>query len=461
MKKKYRIETDSIGSIKVDNTKLWGAQTQRSLNNFSIGEEKMPYQIIRALGYQKKSAAMTNMKMGKLDQNIAKTIIKSCEEIITLKLLGHFPLFVWQTGSGTQTNMNANEVISNRSIQMLKGKLGSKNPIHPNDHVNMSQSSNDVFPTVMHISSIFEMKNKLVPTVDILIKELKNKENEFKSIIKIGRTHTQDAVPISLGQEFSGYKEQIINNKKRITIALEELFFIAQGGTAVGTGLNAPKNFDINFCKNLSKNTNLKFKPAKNKFELIANHDSLVNLSGTLNNLSISLLKIGNDLRMLSSGPRSGLCELILPENEPGSSIMPGKINPTHIEALTMVCAQVMGNHTTISIAGSQGHFELNAFKPVIIYNLLQSINLLNDSIYYFTKKCLKKIKANKKNIVKNLENSLMLVTALCPKIGYDNAAKIAKKAYKEKTSLKKACINLNLITAKDFEKIVNPKKMI
>tara|TARA_B100000029_G_C17578760_1_gene958958 strand:+ start:855 stop:2240 length:1386 start_codon:yes stop_codon:yes gene_type:complete len=461
MKKKHRIEEDSLGSIKVDNKKLWGAQTQRSVINFNIGSEKMPDQIIISLGYQKKAAAITNMQMGKLDNKKAKVIIKACDEIINGKLLQHFPLFIWQTGSGTQTNMNANEVISNRSIQMLKGKVGSKNPIHPNDHVNMSQSSNDVFPTIMHITSVLDMKKKLIPSINLLIKTFEKKEKEFKKIIKIGRTHTQDATPLTLGQVFSSYKEQIIKNKNKIMYALDELMFLAQGGTAVGSGLNAPKNFDKKFCENLSKLTKLNFKPAKNKFESIAAHDSLVHLSGCLNNLSVSLLKICNDLRMLSSGPRSGIGELILPVNEPGSSIMPGKVNPTHIEALTMVCVQVMGNHSTVTFAGSQGHFELNTFKPVIIYNILQSINLFSDSINLFSIKCLVKIKANKKNIIKNLRESLMLVTALSPKIGYDNASKIAQKAHKENISLKKACLEMGFLSPKEFDKLVDPKKMI
>jgi len=461
MKKKHRIEEDSLGSIRVDSKKLWGAQTQRSLTNFNIGSEKMPDQIVISLGYQKKAAAITNMQIGKLDNKKGKAIIKTCDEIIKGKLFQHFPLFIWQTGSGTQTNMNANEVISNRSIQILKGKIGSKNPIHPNDHVNMSQSSNDVFPTIMHIASVIDIKRKLIPSINLLIKTFEKKENEFKKIIKIGRTHTQDATPLTLGQVFSSYKEQIIKNKNKITHALDELMFIAQGGTAVGTGLNAPKNFDKKFCENLSKLTKLKFKPAKNKFESIAAHDSLVHLSACLNNLSVSLLKICNDLRMLSSGPRSGIGELILPVNEPGSSIMPGKVNPTHIEALTMVCVQVMGNHSTVTFAGSQGHFELNAFKPVIIYNILQSMNLFSDSINLFSIKCLTKIKANKKNILKNLRESLMLVTALSPKIGYDNASKIAQKAHKKNISLKKACLEMGFLSPKEFDKLVDPKKMI
>ena len=461
MKKKYRIEFDTKGPIKVENTKFWGAQTQRSLDNFKIGSEKIPVEVISALGYQKKAAAMTNMQLKKLDNNLGQAILKSCDEIIKLKLIEHFPLSVWQTGSGTHTNMNANEVISNRSIQLLKGKIGSKKPVHPNDHVNMSQSSNDVFPTVMHISCIFSTKNKLIPAINNLIDSLTKKQKEFKNIIKVGRTHTQDATPISLGQVFSGYREQIIKNKNRLNIAINEIYYLAQGGTAVGTGINAPKKYDINFCKNLSKITKINFFPAKNKFESIAAHDSLVNFSSTLNGIAVSLIKICNDIRLLASGPRAGINELILPDNEPGSSIMPGKVNPTQIEALTMVCAQLIGNNTTISFSGSQGNFELNAYKPVIIYNLLQSINILGDAINSFSNKCLKKIKPNKSKIKENVQKSLMLVTALNPHIGYENSAKIAKLAFKKNLTLKEAAIKLKLIDKKKFDKIVNIKKMV
>ena len=461
MKKKYRIEFDTKGPIKVENTKFWGAQTQRSLDNFKIGSEKIPVEVISALGYQKKAAAMTNMQLKKLDNNLGQAILKSCDEIIKLKLIEHFPLSVWQTGSGTHTNMNANEVISNRSIQLLKGKIGSKKPVHPNDHANMSQSSNDVFPTVMHISCIFSTKNKLIPAINNLIDSLTKKQKEFKDIIKVGRTHTQDATPISLGQVFSGYREQIINNKNRLNISINEIYYLAQGGTAVGTGINAPKKYDINFCKNLSKITKINFFPAKNKFESIAAHDSLVNFSSTLNGIAVSLIKICNDIRLLASGPRAGINELILPDNEPGSSIMPGKVNPTQIEALTMVCAQLIGNNATISFSGSQGNFELNAYKPVIIYNLLQSINILGDAINSFSNKCLKKIKANKSKIKENVQKSLMLVTALNPHIGYENSAKIAKLAFKKNLTLKEAAIKLKLIDKKKFDKIVNIKKMV
>ena len=459
--KRKRIENDSLGPKKIDSERLWGAQTQRSLENFQIGHEIMPKEVIVALGYQKKAAALANMKLGILSNKIGKAINKACDQIINLKFIDEFPLKVWQTGSGTQTNMNANEVISNYAIKILKGKIGSKDPVHPNDHVNLSQSSNDTFPTVMHIACNELSEKKLILSLDSLIRELKNKSQQFNRIIKIGRTHTQDATPITLGQEFSGYLEQIKNNKLRLLNAKKELCFLAQGGTAVGTGINAPKNFDKVFCEYLSKLTKIKYLPAPNKFESIASHDSLVSLSAALNTLSVSLLKISNDIRFLASGPRSGLGELQLPENEPGSSIMPGKINPTQIEALSMVCAKVMGNHTSISIAGSQGHFELNAFKPLIIYNIIQSINLLSDSIESFNQKCLKGIKANKKRISKNLNNSLMLITALNNYIGYDNAAKIARKAFKENISLRESANKLGILSKKEFDRIVQPKKMI
>ena len=439
---------------------MWGAQTQRSLENFRIGNETMPSELIIALGYQKKAAALANIKLGRLNKKIGSVIIKACNQIINLKLINEFPLSVWQTGSGTQTNMNANEVISNYAIKLLKGKIGSKKPVHPNDHVNLSQSSNDTFPTAMHIACTFA-SNKILNNLDNLIKEFQKKIRLFKNIIKIGRTHLQDATPLTLAQEFSGYLEQLKNNKKRINLALMELSFLAQGGTAVGTGFNAPKNFDKVFCKFVSQLTKNRFYPAPNKFESIAAHDSLVNFSSCLNSLAISLLKIGNDIRLLASGPRSGLGELLLPENEPGSSIMPGKINPTQIEALTMVCTHIIGNHTSVSIAGSQGHFELNTYKPMIVYNVLQSINLLSDAINSFNKNCLSDLKANKKRIQNNVKNSLMLVTALNKYIGYDNAAKIARKAYKEDISLKEAALKLKLISEKEFDKIVLPKKMI
>ena len=461
MKKKHRIESDSLGEKKIDNSKLWGAQTQRSLENFKIGSEKMSNEVIVAFGYQKKAAALANMKLGKLDSKIGNAIIDACNQIINLNLINEFPLSVWQTGSGTQTNMNANEVISNFAIKKLNGKIGSKIPVHPNDHVNLSQSSNDTFPTVMHIACNKLLEEKLNKAIINLVHELKTKSQKFRNIIKIGRTHTQDAIPITLGQEFSGYLEQIKNNHKRLLQAQKELSFLAQGGTAVGTGINAPKNFDKIFCQYLSKLTRNKYLPSPNKFETIAAHDSMVNLSGCLNTLATSILKISNDLRFLGSGPRSGLGELKFPENEPGSSIMPGKVNPTQIEALSMVCVQVIGNHLSVTIAGSQGHFELNAFKPVILYNNLQSINLLSDSINSFVKNCLKNLKPNEKRIKQHLENSLMLVTALNEHIGYDKAAKIAQKAFKENITLKKAAIKLGLIKPEQFDKIVQPKKMI
>ena len=458
---KKRIELDSLGPKKIEANKLWGAQTQRSLENFKIGREIMPKEIIIALGYQKKAAALTNIKLGLLDKKIGQAIIKACNMIINLRLINDFPLSVWQTGSGTHTNMNANEVISNYAIKLLKGKIGSKNPVHPNDHVNLSQSSNDVFPTVMHIACIHATNENFLKNLDKLIKEFQKKIKVFNKIIKIGRTHTQDATPLTLGQEFSGYHKQLVNNKKRMILSLAELAFLAQGGTAVGTGINSPKNFDKIFCKYLSQLTKFKFSPSSNKFESIASHDSLVNFSSSLNSLAISLLKIGNDIRLLASGPRSGLGELLLPENEPGSSIMPGKVNPTQIEALTMVCIQVMSNHIAVSFSGSQGQFELNAYKPLIIYNILQSINLLSDVMYSFNEKCLVGIKANKKRIQEHVNNSLMLVTALNKHIGYDNAARIAKKAFREGITLKEASLKLKLISANEFDKIVQPKKMV
>ena len=461
MKKKFRIEKDSLGNKKIDNSRLWGAQTQRSLENFKIGREKMPKEIIVALGYQKKAAALTNIQLGKLNPKIGKAIIFACNQIISLKLVDEFPLSIWQTGSGTQTNMNANEVISNCAIKKLGGKIGSKKPVHPNDHVNLSQSSNDTIPTVMHIACNQLIEEKLINALKKLKKTLANKSKNYNDIIKIGRTHTQDATPITLGQEFSGYLEQIKNNEKRIIEGKKEIQIIVQGGTAVGTGINSPKNFDKFFCKHLSKLTKNDYKPASNKFEGIATHDSLVNFSGILNTLATSLFKISNDIRFLASGPRGGLGEIILPANEPGSSIMPGKINPTQIEALSMVCVQVMGNHSTITIAGSQGHFELNAFKPVIVYNVLQSINLLSDAINSFVDNSLKNLKPNRKKINEHLLNSLMLVTALNEHIGYDNATKIAKLAFKENITLKKAAIKLKLIDEKKFDQIVQPKKMI
>lgn len=461
MTNKKRIESDSLGPKEIDKNRLWGAQTQRSIENFQIGNEKMPKELIIALGKQKKASAQANIQLGILDKKIGNKIIDACNQIINLKLIDEFPLVVWQTGSGTQTNMNANEVISNFIIKKINGKLGSKKPIHPNDHVNLSQSSNDTFPTIMHIAINELTTGKLIPNLTQLIKELDNKKKKFNKIIKIGRTHTQDATPITLGNEFFAFATQIKSCLNRISIAKKELDFLAQGGTAVGSGINSPKNFDKVFCKFLNKLTINKYNPAKNKFEAISSHDSLVNFSNSLRTLSIAILKIINDIRFLASGPRSGIGELILPANEPGSSIMPGKVNPTQIEALSMVCLQVLGNATTVDIAGSNGHFQLNAFKPVIAYNIIQSVNLLSDSINSFNNNCLKGIKVNQKNISRHLNNSLMLVTALNKLLGYDNAAKIANKAFKENLTLKQAAIKLKLISEEEFDIIVDPKKMV
>ncbi len=461
MTNKKRTEFDTLGSKLIDKNRHWGAQTQRSIENFQIGEEKMPIEIIRSIGLQKKAAAQANLYFKIIDQKIGKAIIKTCDQIINLKLKDEFPISVWQTGSGTHTNMNANEVISNYSIKILKGKIGTKHPVHPNDHVNLSQSSNDTFPTVMHIAINELTEEKLLPSLKNLINEIRKKSIKYKSIIKIGRTHLQDATPLTLGQEFSGYLNQISNCLKRIQIAKKELNLVAQGGTAVGTGINSPKNFDTKFCNFLNKMTINNYKPSPNKFESIASHDALLNFSSSLNNLSTAVYKIINDIRFLASGPRAGLAEINLPANEPGSSIMPGKINPTQIEALAMVCCQVFGNNHSVHFAGSQGHFELNTYKPIIAYNIIQSINLLSNGINSFNKNCLKKIKPNMKNIEKNLKSSLMLVTALNKHIGYDNAAKIAKKAFNENLTLKQAAIKLNLVDEKMFDKLINPKKMI
>ncbi len=456
-----RIEYDSLGSKKIESDKLWGAQTQRSLENFKIGNEKIPNELIVALGQQKKASAQANIEIGVLDKKLGLLIVNACNNIINLNLIKEFPLVVWQTGSGTQTNMNANEVISNYIIKELRGKIGSKKPIHPNDHVNLSQSSNDTFPTIMHVA-INELSTiKLLPNLKELIKNFNKKKKSFQKIIKIGRTHTQDATPITLGDEFSAFCTQLQSCLKRIEIAKSELKYLAQGGTAVGSGINSPNKFDRVFCKYLNKLTKDNYKPAQNKFEALSSHDSLVNFSNSLKTLSISLLKIINDIRFLASGPRSGLGELILPVNEPGSSIMPGKVNPTQIEALSMVCVQVIGNSTTVDLAGSNGHFQLNAYKPVIAFNIIQSLNLLSDGIKSFNNNCLKGLKANKEIIANHLNNSLMLVTALNKNIGYDNAAKIAKKAFNENLTLKEAALKLKLVSEKDFKKIVDPKKMI
>jgi len=458
---KLRKEFDSIGSINVPNDKYWGASTQRSNKFFNIGKILVNISIIKSIAIIKRSAALVHFKEKQIDKKITNSIIKASDEVIKGKLDENFPLKVWQTGSGTQTNMNVNEVIANRAIEILGGKKGSKKPIHPNDHVNKSQSTNDVFPTAMHISVAQETVSKLLPNLKILEKELAKKSKEFKSIIKIGRTHLQDATPLSLGQEFSGYQVQLKKSIERIEFALKEIFFLAQGGTAVGTGINSRKGFDKKIVKEIAKFTKLPFKPAINKFAELAAHDSIINFSGTLNTCAVALMKISNDIRFLGSGPRAGYGELILPENEPGSSIMPGKVNPTQCEAVTMVCANVIGNHTGITVAGSHGHFELNVFKPMIAHNVLQSIDLIADSTKNFALFCVKGIKANKKRIKEHLDNSLMLVTALAPKIGYDNAAKIAKTALKNGTTLKEETLKTGLVKEKDYDQIVDPKKMI
>ena len=458
---KKRKETDSLGVINVPGDKYWGASTERSKKYFDIGEVKVRTILIKSIAIIKRSAAIVHKKDRLISTKIANAIIKASQEIIMGKLDDNFPLKVWQTGSGTQTNMNVNEVISNRAIELLKGKKGSKTPVHPNDHVNKSQSTNDVFPTAMHIAITMETKRKLLPSLNILSKDLKKKVKNFKNIVKIGRTHLQDATPLTLGQEFSGYHSQIEESIKRVKEAINELYFLAQGGTAVGTGINTRKNFDKKIINQIKRYTKINFKPAKNKFSALAAHDAVVNFSGVLNTLAVALTKIANDIRFLGSGPRAGYGELILPSNEPGSSIMPGKVNPTQSEAVTMVCAKVMGNHSGVTIAGSNGHFELNVFKPLIAENVLQSIDILSDSIKNFSNYCVKGLKADKKKIQHYLDNSLMLVTALAPKIGYDNAAKIAKKAIKNNTSLKEEALKTGLINKKEYELIVDPKKMI
>ena len=461
LKMKTRKEFDSIGVIKVPSDRYWGASTQRSNKFFNIGKILVNPSIIKSIAIIKRSAAIVHLKDKLIDKKIANTIVKAADEVIKGKLDSHFPLKVWQTGSGTQTNMNVNEVIANRSIEILGGKKGTKKPVHPNDHVNKSQSTNDVFPTAIHISVAEETIKKLIPSLSLLEKELKKKSQEFKNIVKIGRTHLQDATPLSLGQEFSGYYEQVKKSLERIKIALKEIYFLAQGGTAVGTGINSKKNFDKKIVKEISRFTKLPFKPAPNKFAELAAHDAVVNFSGSLNSCAVALMKISNDIRFLASGPRAGYGELLLPENEPGSSIMPGKVNPTQCEAVTMVCVKVIGNHTGITLAGTHGHFELNVFKPMIAHNILQSIDILADSVKNFSLFCVKGIKANKKKIKEHLDNSLMLVTALAPHIGYDNSAKIAKKALKNNTTLKEEAIKSGLITEREYQRIVDPKKMI
>ncbi len=455
-----RTETDTFGPIQVETDKYWGAQAQRSLQNFKIGEEKMPAPIVRALGIVKRAAAEANMELAGLNPEIAATIVKAAQEVIEGKLNAHFPLAVWQTGSGTQSNMNANEVISNRAIEMLGGEMGSKKPVHPNDHVNMSQSSNDTFPTAMHIACAEEIEHRLIPALQKLRNALNDKAQAWKDIIKIGRTHTQDATPITLGQEFSGYATQVENGIARIEQTMPMLMQLAQGGTAVGTGLNAPIGFAEKVAEKIAAITQMKFTTAPNKFEALAAHDAMVFSHGAINTVAASLFKIANDIRFLGSGPRSGLGELALPENEPGSSIMPGKVNPTQCEALTQVCAQIFGNHAAITFAGASGHFELNVFNPVMAYNFLQSVRLMADAAVSFTENCVLGIEPRRDNIQRGLDNSLMLVTALAPKYGYDRAAKIAKTAHKNGTTLREEALK-DGIDGADFDAIVRPENMI
>ncbi len=458
---KPRTETDTFGPIEVAADRYWGAQAQRSLGNFKIGWEKQPAPIVRALGIVKRAAAEANLELGKLDGKLAKTIVAAAQEVIDGELNDHFPLVVWQTGSGTQSNMNANEVISNRAIEMMGGTMGSKKPVHPNDHVNMSQSSNDTFPTAMHIACAEQISTDLLPALEHLHAALKAKSNDWKKIIKIGRTHTQDATPLTLGQEFGGYAKQIENGISRIRSTLPSLMELAQGGTAVGTGLNAPKGFDKLVAAKIADITGLAFKTAPNKFEALAAHDAMVMSHGAITTVAASCFKIANDIRFLGSGPRAGLGELALPENEPGSSIMPGKVNPTQCEALTQVCAHIMGNNAAIVFAGSQGHFELNVFNPMMAYNFLQSVRLLADAAISFTDNCVVGIEPRIDNIAKGVENSLMLVTALNERLGYDACAKIAKTAHKNGTTLRDEAVGGGYLTDAEFTKLVRPEKMI
>jgi fumarate hydratase, class II len=458
--KSTRSETDSFGPIDVPADRYWGAQTERSRQNFKIGHDRMPMPIVHALGIVKLAAAQTNRELGLLDARRAGAITRAAREVIEGKLDDHFPLVVWQTGSGTQTNMNLNEVIANRANELLGGKLGAKEPVHPNDHVNMSQSSNDSFPTAMHIAAAQGIVANLIPALSELHRELRNKEKAFAKIVKIGRTHTQDATPLTLGQEFSGYAAQVESGIARLRIAVKDLFPLAQGGTAVGTGLNSKPKFAKLFAKHAAGITKLPFTSAPNKFEALASNDAYVSVHGVISSIATGLFKIANDIRLLGSGPRSGLGELILPENEPGSSIMPGKVNPTQCEAMTMVCCQVFGNQTTITVAGSQGHFELNVYKPALAYCMMHSIQLLSDATRSFTEHCVVGIRADEKRIRDLMERSLMLVTALAPKIGYDNAAKVAKTAHARGTTLKEEAVRLGFVSAAEFERLVQPDKM-
>jgi fumarate hydratase, class II len=455
-----RVETDSFGPIEVASDRYWGAQTQRSLQNFRIGTDRMPISIVHALGLVKLAATETNLELGLIDRRLADAIIQAAHEVIDGKLDDHFPLVVWQTGSGTQTNMNLNEVIANRANELLGGELGAKQPVHPNDHVNMSQSSNDSFPTAMHIAAASGISNDLIPSLTELHHALRAKEEAFAKIVKIGRTHTQDATPLTLGQEFSGYAAQVESGIARLRASLRELYPLAQGGTAVGTGLNSKPEFAEAFARHAARITGLPFTSAANKFEALASNDAYVSTHGAINAVATGLFKIANDIRLLGSGPRSGLGELILPENEPGSSIMPGKVNPTQCEAMTMVCCQVFGNQTTITVAGSQGHFELNVYKPVLAFCMMHSIQLLTDAARSFRKNCVEGIRADEKRIHELMERSLMLVTALAPKIGYDNAAKVAKSAHAHGTTLKEEALRLGFVSAEEFDRLVRPEKM-
>ncbi|MBB4210513.1 fumarase class II [Rhodothalassium salexigens DSM 2132] len=456
-----RVETDTFGPLDVPADKYWGAQTQRSLTNFPIGTETMPAPLIRALGIVKRAAAEANMDLDNLEPKLGQAIVQAADEVIAGKLDAHFPLVVWQTGSGTQSNMNANEVIANRAIEILGGKLGTKDPVHPNDHCNRSQSSNDTFPTAMHIAAAEEVHRRLIPAMDHLLAALDAKAQAFEGIVKIGRTHLQDATPLTLGQEFSGYAAQMRQGLRRVRAALPALYPLAQGGTAVGTGINAKPGFAETVAQKVAAITGLAFTSADNKFEALAAHDALVEVSGALNTVACSLMKIANDLRLLGSGPRCGLGELKLPENEPGSSIMPGKVNPTQAEAMTMVCAQVMGNHTAITVGGATGHLELNVFKPVMIYNLLQSIRLLADGMTSFTDRCVAGIEADEARIATLLDQSLMLVTALAPEIGYDKAAEVAKNAHKKGLTLLESALELNAVSEERFRAVVRPETMV